>query len=76
MTRTHEADTAAGGRLEPDVPKMMRAAAIDPFGGPEVITMHSLPTPTLDANEVLIAINTAGVGIWDAKCEGARSTVR
>lgn len=70
MTRTHEADTAAGGRLEPDVPKMMRAAAIDRFGGPEVITMHSLPTPTLDANEVLIAINTAGVGIWDAEMRG------
>jgi NADPH:quinone reductase-like Zn-dependent oxidoreductase len=72
MTRAHEADTAAGGRIEPDVPKMMRAAAVDRFGGPEVITMHSLPTPTVDANEVLIAVNTAGVGIWDAEMrEGA-----
>ncbi|WP_210191681.1 MULTISPECIES: NADP-dependent oxidoreductase [Rhodomicrobium] len=72
MTRTHDADTAAGARLEPDVPKTMRAAAIDRFGGPEVITMHSLPTPALDANEVLIAVDTAGVGIWDAEMrEGA-----
>jgi hypothetical protein len=60
MTRAHEADTAAGGRIEPDVPKTMRAAAIDRFGGPEVFTMHSLPTPTVDANAVLIAVNTAG----------------
>jgi NADPH:quinone reductase-like Zn-dependent oxidoreductase len=44
----------------------MRAAAIDRFGGPEVLTIHELPTPTVDDDEVLIAIHTAGVGPWDA----------
>jgi NADPH:quinone reductase-like Zn-dependent oxidoreductase len=44
----------------------MRAAALDRFGGPEVLTIHELPVPTLDADEILIAVHTAGVGAWDA----------
>jgi NADPH:quinone reductase-like Zn-dependent oxidoreductase len=44
----------------------MRAAAIDRFGGPEVLTLHILPVPEIDAGEVLIAVHTAGVGRWDA----------
>jgi NADPH:quinone reductase-like Zn-dependent oxidoreductase len=44
----------------------MRAAAIDRFGGPEVLTLQVLPVPAPDATEVLIAIDTAGVGSWDA----------
>jgi NADPH:quinone reductase-like Zn-dependent oxidoreductase len=40
-------------------------AAIDRFGGPEVLTVHTLPVP--DAREVLIALHTAGVGPWDAE---------
>ena len=44
------------------VPRTMFAAAIDHFGGPEVISGHALPVPPLDADEVLIAVDTAGVG--------------
>lgn len=44
----------------------MRAAALDRFGGPEVLTLHELPVPELEPNEVLIAVHTAGVGGWDA----------
>jgi NADPH:quinone reductase-like Zn-dependent oxidoreductase len=44
----------------------MRAAAIDRFGGPEVLTLHVLPLPSVDPAEVLIAVHTAGVGSWDA----------
>src|ERR1700730_10057435 len=44
------------------VPRTMFAAAIDRFGGPEVITAHALPVPEVDAGEVLIAVDTAGVG--------------
>lgn len=47
-------------------PKTMRAAAIDRFGGPEVLTLHHLPAPVPDKNEVLIALDTMGVGPWDA----------
>lgn len=44
----------------------MRAAAIDRFGGPEVLRPHVLPVPAVDPDEVLIAVHTAGVGGWDA----------
>ena len=48
------------------LPKTMRAAAIDRFGPPEVLTIRELPLPTVETNEVLIALHTAGVGSWDA----------
>ena len=48
------------------VPQTMRAAAIDRAGGPEVITLHTLPVPKPSADEVLIAVNSAGVAVWDA----------
>jgi NADPH:quinone reductase-like Zn-dependent oxidoreductase len=48
------------------VPQTMRAAAIDHPGGPEVITLHTLPVPKPDPDEVLIAVQTAGVASWDA----------
>ncbi len=48
-----------------DLPNSMRAAAIDRFGGPELLTIHELPVPTVDAGEVLIALDFAGVGSWD-----------
>jgi NADPH:quinone reductase-like Zn-dependent oxidoreductase len=47
------------------VPQTMRAAAIDKAGGPEVITLHTLPVPKPEADEVLIAVDTAGVASWD-----------
>jgi NADPH:quinone reductase-like Zn-dependent oxidoreductase len=44
----------------------MRAAALDRFGGPEVLTVHQLPVPVPGRGEILIAVHTAGVGKWDA----------
>jgi NADPH:quinone reductase-like Zn-dependent oxidoreductase len=52
------------------VPEIMNAAAIDRFGGPEVLTTHKLRVPALDKHEVLIALHTAGVGVWDAAIRG------
>src|SRR5258708_12411726 len=48
------------------VPTTMRAAAIDHYGGPEVLILHELPVPKAGVSEVLIAVHTAGVGGWDA----------
>ena len=45
----------------------MRAAALDRFGGPDVLTLHVVPVPEIDPSEVLIATHTAGVGSWDAE---------
>jgi NADPH:quinone reductase len=48
-----------------ELPPTMQAAAIDHAGGPEAVTLHTLPLPQPAADEVLIAVNTAGVGSWD-----------
>jgi NADPH:quinone reductase-like Zn-dependent oxidoreductase len=41
----------------------MHAAAIDAFGGP--ITPHKLPVPRPGPDEILIRVESAGVGVWD-----------
>src|SRR6185369_1026638 len=43
----------------------MRAVALDQFGGPETLTIQNLPIPQIEANEVLIRVEAAGVGAWD-----------
>ncbi len=43
----------------------MKAAAIDRFGGPEELKVHSLPVPKIGPAELLIRVHTAGVGEWD-----------
>ena len=43
----------------------MRAAAIDRFGNANVLSIHEVPVPKITAREVLIEVDTAGVGIWD-----------
>jgi NADPH:quinone reductase len=48
------------------VPETMRAVAIDQFGPPNALKLRGLPVPVPEANEVLIAVHTAGVGGWDA----------
>ena len=47
------------------IPRTMKAAAIDRFGGPEVLEVKSLPVPTPNASEVLIQLASAGIGVWD-----------
>lgn len=49
------------------VPDMMRAAAIDRGGDIESLSIHQLPVPKPNAGEVLIAVDTAGVGVWQSK---------
>jgi NADPH:quinone reductase len=43
----------------------MRAVALDKFGGPEALKIQNLPVPRVEANEVLIRVEAAGVGAWD-----------
>src|SRR5205809_8028162 len=51
--------------MNPSIPDTMKAAAIDRFGGPEVIQTRSLPVPKPDPNQVLIRLDTAALGVWD-----------
>jgi len=51
----------------PVLPATMNAAAIDRFGPPEVLTLHTLPLPRPGPRDVLIEMRAAGVGVWDAE---------
>ncbi|WP_433127786.1 NADP-dependent oxidoreductase [Micromonospora sp. CA-240977] len=51
--------------VDGDVPERMQAAALDEFGGPEVITLRKLPIPQIADDEVLVKVLSAGVGVWD-----------
>jgi NADPH:quinone reductase-like Zn-dependent oxidoreductase len=43
----------------------MQAVALDEFGGPDALKIQNLPVPQIEANEVLIRVEAAGVGAWD-----------
>jgi len=43
----------------------MRAVALDKFGGPEALKIQNIPVPEIEAQEVLIRVEAAGVGAWD-----------
>ena len=60
----------------PVIPKTMKAMAIDGPGGPEVLVLHTLPVPDVDANEVLIAVYSAGVAIWDTQIRDSLVFIR
>ena len=45
----------------------MKAAAIDRFGPPKVLTLHNLPVPNPGPHDLLIAVHAAAVGVWDAE---------
>ncbi|HEY9226795.1 MAG TPA: alcohol dehydrogenase catalytic domain-containing protein, partial [Gemmatimonadaceae bacterium] len=47
------------------LPTTMRAAALDRVGPASVLTPHKLPLPKVGASDVLIAVDTAGVGTWE-----------
>ena len=43
----------------------MRAVAIDEFGGIEKMKPRKMPVPQVATNEILVRVDTAGVGVWD-----------
>ena len=43
----------------------MRAVAIDEFGGIEKMKPRELPVPDVANDEILVHVDTAGVGVWD-----------
>jgi len=43
----------------------MRAVAIDEFGGIEKMKARELPVPEVAADEIMMRVDTAGVGVWD-----------
>jgi NADPH:quinone reductase len=51
--------------MNPSIPTTMKAAAIDQFGGPDVLRLQALPVPEPKADEILIELASAGIGVWD-----------
>jgi NADPH:quinone reductase len=45
----------------------MRAVAIERYGGPEEMAVVERPEPEPGEGEVLVRVEAAGVGLWDAK---------
>ena len=45
--------------------KTMKAVAIDRFGGIETLKLQTLPIPEVGPDEILIRVESAGVGAWD-----------
>jgi len=43
----------------------MRAVCIDRFGGPETLSLRIAPVPQVGPSEILIRVESAGVGTWD-----------
>jgi len=52
------------------IPATMRAAVVKKPGGPGVLKIREMPVPRPGAGEVLIAVDAAGVGSWDADIRG------
>ena len=51
----------------------MKAARIQRFGPPSVITIDDLPRPEAGAGELLVRVKAAGVGPWDALVRAGKS---
>jgi NADPH2:quinone reductase len=49
--------------MSQSIPQTMQAAAIDQFGG--AISPRTLPVPQIEPDELLIRVESAGVGVWD-----------
>jgi NADPH2:quinone reductase len=45
--------------------KTMKAVAVDRFGGLDTLKIHKLAMPEVGTDEILIHIESAGVGVWD-----------
>jgi len=51
--------------MEASIPAQMRAAAFDRHGGPEVLHTEMLPVPHPGPDQVLVRLDSAGIGEWD-----------
>jgi NADPH:quinone reductase len=51
--------------MQAAIPAQMKAAAFDRYGGPEVLHTEVLPVPRPGPRQVLIRLDSAGIGVWD-----------
>jgi NADPH:quinone reductase-like Zn-dependent oxidoreductase len=58
-----------------EIPATTVAARVHRFGGPECISVETVPTPTPGPGEVLIQVGAAGVGPWDGWIRSGNSVL-
>ena len=51
--------------MQASIPAQMKAAAFDSYGGPEVLHTETLPVPRPGGKQVLVRLDSAGIGVWD-----------
>ncbi len=51
--------------MQAAIPAQMKAAAFDRYGGPEVLHAETLPVPRPGPRQILVRLDSAGVGVWD-----------
>jgi NADPH2:quinone reductase len=51
--------------MKQTIQKAMEVVAIDRFGGIETLSVRELPVPEVGPDEILIRVESAGVGVWD-----------
>jgi NADPH:quinone reductase-like Zn-dependent oxidoreductase len=51
--------------MQGTIPAQMKAAALDRYGGPEVLHAETLPVPRPGRTQVLVRLDSAGIGVWD-----------
>jgi NADPH:quinone reductase-like Zn-dependent oxidoreductase len=61
---TYKNSTAAKKVMNGDNNEM-KAVVIDGFGGPEVLTVRNVSVPDVGPEQILIKVDSAGVGVWD-----------
>jgi NADPH:quinone reductase-like Zn-dependent oxidoreductase len=54
----------------------MQAVALDQFGGPEALKLQTLPVPEVGPDEVLVRVESAGVGVWDETAKKPGHTIK
>jgi NADPH:quinone reductase-like Zn-dependent oxidoreductase len=51
--------------MQTSIPAQMKAAALDRYGGPEVLHTETLPVPRPGPTQLLVRLDSAGIGEWD-----------
>jgi NADPH2:quinone reductase len=51
--------------MQGTIPEQMKAAAFERHGGPEVLHAETLPVPRPGPKQILVRLDSAGVGVWD-----------
>jgi len=55
-----------------ELPETMKAAVVEAAGPPKTIHIKEVPVPRLSRQHVIIALEYAGLGTWDASPEIGR----